>query len=89
MYKGFFGLLLLSGVLWAYMLYLSRRTAEKPTGRKRVLLTVQTVLCAASAVAGVVLMLCRAEWGAVHAMGLLTLVFSLWRVSVVGAAKGQ
>ena len=92
MYKGFFGMLLLSLLPAAHCVYLWRGRADQKTPRRRgvkVLLTVLAALYGCAAAAGIAVAILGAESAAAHAMGLLALVLALWFDYRFGKACAQ
>ncbi len=91
MYKGFFGILILTALVAAHCIYLWRGRSEKrPMVPKSVLarLLIAAGLYAAAVVAGLVIVLTGSDATISHAMGILALLFALWFDSMFGRVCG-
>lgn len=91
MYKGFFGILLLTALVAAHCIHLWRGRAEKkPLVRKTVMacLLIAAGLYTAAVVAGLVVVLTGLDAAVSHAMGILALLFALWFDSMFSRVCG-
>ena len=79
MNQAFLGLVVLAVILWGHGLY-TWKQADKPemTQGAKVLLIVTAVLTGIAVIVGIVGILCHLDSTMVHAMGLITLLLSLW-----------
>ena len=92
MYKGFFGLVVLTLLIGAHCVYLWHgRREKKPawsTGRK-VWLLLAAALYVCALAAGLVVVLTGQDAVISHAMGVLALVLALWFDSMLSRACGE